>query len=732
MTMMCGIRRLVFSAAALLAFVQAGAVEGSHIRISTEETDLVLEISQDRRLYQVYFGERLKNDKDFQFLSLVTLVESGTHCPEVYPGACTESLYEPALAVTHNDGNRTSVLRYSSHETQPVDGGERTTVSLEDELYGIHVKLFYEAYYKENVIRTWSEISHGQKKPVTLWRYASSMLYFKEKEYYLTEYNSTWMMECQMMTQPLLPGKKVLDSKAGNMNGYLMQPFFELSLGKMADETSGKVLLGTLCWSGNFQFTFEIDNMNSLRLVSGINPFSADYFLPSGEVFRTPDFVFVLSSEGIGKASRDLHDWARKYQVKDGMEDRYTLLNNWENTYFDFDQEKLAGLMKEARQLGVDLFLLDDGWFGNKYPRKDDHAGLGDWQVTSQKLPGGIGELVRAASEAGVKFGIWIEPEMVNPSSELYEKHPEWAMENPGRETFYRRNQLPLDLSNPKVQDFVFGVVDGIMTSNPDVAFFKWDCNSHITNVFSPYLKANQGQMYVTHVRGIYNVLQRIRNKYPQLRMMLCSSGGGRADYELLKYFTEFWCSDNTNPVDRLYIQWGYSKFFPSKTLCAHVTEQNNRCSLKFRTDVAMMGKLGFDIGLDRLSPEQIRFCQESIVNWKRLSPVLMDGDVYRLVSPYEGNHASVLSVAKDSSHAVLFAYDILPLLMETLYPVHLQGLDPERMYMVQEINMMPGQGSSLESDRKTFSGDYLMKVGLDVFSNSPYSSRVIEITAVE
>lgn len=729
---MCGIRRLVFSAAALLAFVQAGAVEGSHIRISTEETDLVLEISQDRRLYQVYFGERLKNDKDFQFLSLVTSVESGTHCPEVYPGACTESLYEPALAVTHNDGNRTSVLRYSSHETQPVDGGERTTVSLEDELYGIHVKLFYEAYYKENVIRTWSEISHGQKKPVTLWRYASSMLHFKEKEYYLTEYNSTWMMECQMMTQPLLPGKKVLDSKAGNMNGYLMQPFFELSLGKLADETSGKVLLGTLCWSGNFQFTFEIDNMNSLRLVSGINPFSADYSLPSGEVFRTPDFVFVLSSEGIGKASRDLHDWARKYQVKDGMEDRYTLLNNWENTYFDFDQEKLAGLMKEARQLGVDLFLLDDGWFGNKYPRKDDHAGLGDWQVTSQKLPGGIGELVRAASEAGVKFGIWIEPEMVNPSSELYEKHPEWAMENPGRETFYRRNQLPLDLSNPKVQDFVFGVVDGIMTSNPDVAFFKWDCNSHITNVFSPYLKANQGQMYVTHVRGIYNVLQRIKNKYPQLRMMLCSSGGGRADYELLTYFTEFWCSDNTNPVDRLYIQWGYSKFFPSKTLCAHVTEQNNRCSLKFRTDVAMMGKLGFDIGLDRLSPDEIRFCQESIVNWKRLSPVLMDGDVYRLVSPYEGNHASVLSVAKDSSHAVLFAYDILPLLMETLYPVHLQGLDPERMYMVQEINMMPGQGSSLESDRKTFSGDYLMKVGLDVFSNSPYSSRVIEITAVE
>ena len=449
-------------------------------------------------------------------------------------------------------------------------------------------------------------------------------------------------------------------------------------------------------------------------------------------MFRTPDFVFVLSSEGIGKASRDLHDWARKYQVKDGMEDRYTLLNNWENTYFDFDQEKLAALMKEARQLGVDLFLLDDGWFGNKYPRKDDHAGLGDWQVTSQKLPGGIGELVRAASEAGVKFGIWIEPEMVNPSSELYEKHPEWAMENPGREPFYRRNQLPLDLSNPKVQDFVFGVVDGIMISNPDVAFFKWDCNSHITNVFSPYLKANQGQMYVTHVRGIYNVLQRIRNKYPQLRMMLCSSGGGRADYELLKYFTEFWCSDNTNPVDRLYIQWGYSKLCPSKTLCAHVTEQNNRCSLKFRTDVAMMGKLGFDIGLDRLSSDEIRFCQESIVNWKRLSPVLMDGDVYRLVSPYEGNHASVLSVAKDSSHAVLFAYDILPLLMETLYPVHLQGLDPERMYMVQEINMMPGQGSSLESDRKTFSGDYLIKVGLDVFSNSPYSSRVIEITAVE
>lgn len=463
---------------------------------------------------------------------------------------------------------------------------------------------------------------------------------------------------------------------------------------------------------------------------SAINPFASNYELRSGEVFKTPEFVFTFSNEGTGKASRNIHAWARKYQLKDGMGGRLTLLNNWENTGFNFNEQILGDLMKEAKHLGVDLFLLDDGWFANKYPRQNDRAGLGDWEVTHNKLPGGIPALVKAAQDAGVKFGIWIEPEMVNPKSELFEKHPEWAIHLPNREIYYYRNQLVLDMSNPKVQDYVFGVVDRIMTENPEVAFFKWDCNSPITNVYSPYLKEKQNQLYINHVRGIYNVFERVKEKYPDVPMMLCSGGGARCDYEALKYFTEFWCSDNTDPVERLYIQWGFSQLFPAKAMCAHVTSWNRKTSVKFRTDVASMCKLGFDMGLKELSKEEMAYCVQAVANFKRLQTVILDGDQYRLVSPYEGNHMSVMYVGQDQAKAVLYAYDINPRFQEKLFPVKLQGLDPAKMYKVEEINLRPGRKSNLNANGKVFSGDYLMKAGLPVFTTGQNRSRVVEITA--
>lgn len=506
-------------------------------------------------------------------------------------------------------------------------------------------------------------------------------------------------------------------------------PFFELGLGSEPRENEGDVLLGTIGWTGNFRFTFEVDNAGNLRVISGINPYASTYELKPGEIFTTPEFIFTLSDGGTGKASRSLHDWARNYQLKDGHGDRLTLLNNWENTGFDFDEPKLEELMKETKHLGVDMFLLDDGWFGNKYPRKDDRAGLGDWEATHSKLPHGVPHLVKAAGEAGVKFGIWIEPEMVNPKSELIEKHPDWAIRLPNRETYYYRSQLVLDLSNPDVQDYVFKVVDDLMTENPDLAFFKWDCNSPITNVYSPYLKEKQEQLYIDHVRGVYTVFRRVKEKYPDVPMMLCSGGGARCDYEALKYFTEFWCSDNTDPVERLYIQWGFSQFFPAKAMCAHVTSWNKNTSVKFRTDVAMMCKLGFDLGLKELKPEELAFCQEAVANYKRLKPVIFDGDQYRLASPYESNHMAVMYAAKDKRKAIVYAYDIHPRFSEKLFPVKLQGLDPARFYRVEEINRMPGSPSSFAVQGQVFSGDYLMKAGLPVFTASPTHSRVIEIT---
>ena len=727
-------KNIVLTAMLLLLTTTMNSMEKKLIRISTDRTDLVLQVAENGRLYQSYLGEKLRHASDMEALSWdVHAATDGSVSQrgwEVYSGSGNEDFFEPAVTIIHNDGNPSTWLYYVSSAQQPVPGGMQTDIILRDDQYPVEVILHYVAYARENVIKTWSEIRHKEKKPIQLSTYASTMLYFCRNTYYLTEFSGDWAKEVQMSSQQLQPGKKILDTKLGSRAAMYMQPFFMLGLDQPANERQGEVLMGTIGWTGNFRTTFEVDNAGNLRVIPSINPYASVYSLQPDEVFTTPEFIFTLSTQGTGQGSRDLHDWGRRYQLKDGMGDRMTLLNNWENTYFNFDQAKLESLMGEAKELGVDLFLLDDGWFGNKHPRNNDHAGLGDWEVNLQKLPGGIQALTKAAKEAGVKFGIWIEPEMVNPKSELFERHPDWAIHYPNRKTYYYRNQLVLDLSNPEVQDYVYNVVDKLLRENPELAYFKWDCNSPITNVYSPYLKEHQGQLYIDHVRGVYNVMHRVKENHPDIPMMLCSGGGGRCDYEALKYFTEFWCSDNTDPVERLYIQWGFSHFFPAKAMCAHVTSWNKTASVKFRTDVASMCKLGFDISLKEMSADELNYCCQAVINWKRLKPVILEGTQYRLVSPYESHHMAINYVDTSQVKAVLFAYDLYPRYQEKLLPVKLQGLDPNKMYRVEEINLMSGRKSHMKGHGKTFSGDYLMKIGLEVFGSQPMQSHVVEFTA--
>ncbi len=729
-------KHLITTVVLALLAIHLNANEMKQIRISTDHTDLVLQVAPNGRLYQSYLGAKLLNEADLKDLAWsVHAASDGSVSQrgwEVYSGSGNEEFFEPALAVTHNGGNPSTWLYYVSSDTHPVEGGVQTDIVLRDDKYPVEVTLHYVAYPREDVIKTWTSIRHAEKKPVVLSAYASTMLYFCREAYYLTEFSSDWAKEAQMSTQPLLFGKKVIDTKLGSRAAMHTHPFFIVGLDQPAHERQGEVLMGTLGWTGNFRFTFEVDNVGNLRIIPSINPYASAYKLAADEVFTTPEFIFTLSTEGTGQGSRNLQAWARNYQLKDGKGARLTLLNNWENTGFNFNQDILADLMKEAKDLGVDMFLLDDGWFGNKYPRKDDHAGLGDWDVTHDKLPGGIRALTDAAREAGVKFGLWIEPEMVNPKSELFEKHPEWAIHYPNRNMYYYRNQLVLDLSNPDVQDYVYGIVDKLLAENPDIAYFKWDCNSPITNIYSPYLKDEQGQLYIDHVRGVYNVMKRVKEHHPDVPMMLCSGGGARCDYEALKYFTEFWCSDNTDPVERIYIQWGFSQFFPAKAMCAHVTSWNKSASVKFRTDVASMCKLGFDLGLKELSAEELLYCQQAVANWKRLQDAILEGEQYRLVSPYESNHMALNYVNRNQSKAVLFAYDVYPRYQEKLLSVKLQGLDPHKRYKVEEINLMPDARATLPAHGKVFSGDYLMKIGLDVFGFKPMQSHVVELTEVE
>ena len=700
----------------------AHAIEKPVIKIETGNTSLIYRVGDNGRLYQSYLGKRLNHEADINHLP------QGT---EAYLTHGMEDYFEPALHIVHNDGNSSTLLKYVSHDSRNLsDGVNETVITLADDQYPVTVKLHYVTYANEDIIKTFTEISHREKKPVMLHKYASSLLHLNHDKYFLTEFAGDWSHEANVMERELAFGKKVIDTKLGARANMFVSPFFQLAIDQPSEENAGEVLVGTLGWTGNFNFTFEVDNKSQLRIISGINPYASEYSLPSGEIFRTPEFYFTYSLNGKGQASRNFHDWARRYQVKDGDQTRMTLLNNWEATYFDFDEQKLIGLMDEAKKLGVDMFLLDDGWFANKYPRSSDHQGLGDWIETADKLPNGIGRLTAEAKKHGIKFGIWIEPEMVNPKSELYEKHKDWVIHLPNREEYYFRNQMVLDLSNPAVQDYVFGVVDQLMTKYPDLAFFKWDCNSPITNIYSPYLKGKQTHLYIDYVKGLYKVLDRIKAKYPNLPMMLCAGGSGRSDYEELKYFTEFWPSDNTDPIERLFIQWGFSQVFPSKTLCAHVTTWNKDASIKFRTDVAMMCKLGFDIKMSDLNPNEQVYCRQAVTEYNRLKPVILEGDLYRLVSPYGSNHTSSMYVNKDKNQAIVFAFDVYPRYGEHILPVRLQGLEANKMYQVKEINLMPGASSSVNGNGQTFSGEYLMNVGLDLFTGYKLNSRIIEIIA--
>lgn len=710
--------KAIIITAALAAVGLTAIADTTLIPIETDATALVYAVGDNGRLYQNYFGKRLNGVADYASLP---------QGREAYLTNGMEDYFEPALHINHADGNTSTLLKYQGHTSVAIDGGTETIITLADPEYANRVALHIAAYPKENVYKSWTEIFNDEKTPIVLERYASSLLHFDALHYYLTQYDGEWAAEVRPHVQELCYGKKEVDTKLGTRASMFVSPFFQLSLNELATERQGEVLVGTLAWTGNFRFTFDVDQRGGLRVISGINPYASQYTLARGESFRTPEFIFTLSAQGQGKASRDLHDWARNYSLKNGAGDRMTLLNNWEATYFNFDQDKLVALIGEAKELGVDMFLLDDGWFGNKYPRHSDTQALGDWDVTADKLPDGIGRLTEEAKRQGIMFGLWIEPEMVSPKSELYEKHRDWVIRYPNRQEYYFRNQLVLDLSNPEVQDYVYGVVDGLMTRYPDIAFFKWDCNSPITNIYSSYEKKQQSHLYIDYVRGLYRVLDRVKAKYPDLPMMLCAGGGGRSDYEALKYFTEFWCSDNTDPIERLYIQWGYSQVFPAKAQCCHVTTWNRDASVKFRVNVAMMGKMGFDINLHDLSDSELAYCKQAIKDYKAMKPLVYNGDQYRILSPHEGDHAATMYVGKDRRSAVLFVFDIFPRYDERLFPVRLDGLDPEATYAVREINRADGSAS----DVRTYSGAYLMNAGLPLLTTSKLSSRVYEINSL-
>jgi alpha-galactosidase len=701
------------------------------ISIETNKNALVLQADKKHDLNTIYFGAKLADSKEYSNLAAAYGKDNdySGQMASAYTPAGSRNLLEPAIQVIHADGNYSLDLQYVSSKVEHIsDDITLTSILLKDPAYNFEVTLFYKAYFKDDVIEQWSNIRHSEKGNVTLQKFASANLYLKAPTFWLTQYHGDWAKEMRPEETQITHGIKTLDTKLGTRANLFQPSVFMVSLDKPATEDDGTVMYGGLEWSGNFRTDLELDPENNLRIISGINNYASPYQLKPNEDFVTPAFWYTLSRNGKGEASRNVQHWARNYKILDGKGSRLTLLNNWESTYFDFDETKLAALLKDTKKLGVDLFLLDDGWFGNKYPRNGDHTALGDWEETKTKLPNGIASLVKGAQDNGVKFGIWIEPEMVSPKSELYEKHPDWVIKQPKRDEYYYRNQLVLDLSNPAVQDFVYGIVDNLFTKNPALAYIKWDCNAVIYNAYSAHLK-NQSQFYVDYVRGLYKVLERIRAKYPKVPMMLCSGGGGRVDYAALQYFTEFWPSDNTDPLERIFIQWEYSYFYPALSSSNHVTDWS-KLPIKFRTDVAMMGKLGFDIVISKLGESDMQFVQGAVKTFNNIKAVVWHGDQYRLLNPRENSVASIAYVNEAKTTAIMFNYLVNYRYGEGIsMPIKLKGLDAGKQYKVKEINLYPGTKSGI-SEGKTYTGDFLMKVGINPKVNSGRTSVILQIDA--
>lgn len=522
-----------------------------------------------------------------------------------------------------------------------------------------------------------------------------------------------------MAEEKLGYGLKVLDSKLGVRAHQFRAPWLLLSKGGPLQEDEGEVFGGSLAWSGSFRFAFEVLPNGELQTLCGVNPFASAYKLAPGEAFETPKMIWAWSDRGAGDLSRKLHRYIRREVIRDGDEPRAVLLNNWESTYFDFDEGKIVSLFEGAREIGLDLFLLDDGWFGQKYPRNDDTQGLGDWTPDPRKLPNGIGALTRAAKEKGLRFGLWFEPEMVNPRSELFEKHPEWLIRQPKRQIELQRNQMVLDLTNPEVREFVFDVIEGTLSRNPGISYIKWDCNRYITQPGSPYLHRDmQENLQVDYVRGLYAVMEKVATSYPDVQIMMCSGGGGRVDLGAMRFAHELWPSDMTDPVRRLFIQWGFSYFMPAIAVANHVT-LSGESSLKFAFDVAFSGRLGMDVDLDKLSKADREVARSAVAVYKEIRELVQLGDLYRLESPYAGPRSSLMYVKENG--AVVFLYSLGDSPPACL---RLKGIVPSCSYSVREINVAT-EGLDLNSN---LSGRALIEGGLPVPALGPCESAVFHL----
>ena len=715
--------------------MMAAVVAVAQVRIATPGTEMVLKAQQGEELQIQYFGGKLSDD------DVKVLEAAGVANHNAYPPYGLWCASEASLCVTHADGNLSTVLKVEQVSVEEEPTAEVTRIRLKDTVYPFYVTVCYRAYRDVDMIETWTEIENLEKKPVKLTRFDSGYLPFRVGDVWMSHLHGTWAAEGRLVQEPLERGMKVIKNKDGTRNSHTDHAEVMFSLDGKPQENAGRVIGAALCYSGNYELRVDTRDTDYHQFYAGINPDNATYTLAPKEVFKTPELALTFSDEGLSGASRNFHRWGRKYRMAHGDKERKILLNSWEGVYFNINEPGMDQMMADIASMGGELFVMDDGWFGVKYPRLTDNCALGDWEVDRNKLPNGIGWLVEQAHKHGIKFGIWIEPEMANTTSELFEKHPEWVLKAPERDLVTGRGgtQLVLDLCNPEVQDFIFKIVDDLLTENPEIDYIKWDANMPVTNHGSQYLpKDRQSHLDVEYHRGFAAVCDRIRAKYPDVTIQACASGGGRANWGVMPWFDEFWVSDNTDALQRVYMQWGTSYFFPAIAMASHISATPNHTvfrttSLKYRIDVAMSGRLGMEIQPRNMTQEERDLCRKAIEEYKGIRPVVQFGDIYRLVSPYDGhNMASLMYVSPEKSEAVFYWWKTETFYDDHLPRVKMAGLDPDRMYRVHELNRI--DNVPLPYEGLVFSGKFLMENGLEIplkhivdyHKQDDWSSRVL------
>jgi alpha-galactosidase len=681
-------------------------------RIDTDRSTYAFGVNATGSLESIYWGAHLQSSDPLAMAKTGTdwppFETDADKLPQEFGGWGGGMYVEPALKVSYPDGNRDVVLHYVSHTIAPSG----LDVVLKDISRELYVTLHYSADSVTGVIGRSATIENKTGQTLMIEQAAAGSVALPAGDHFwLNHLTGRWADEFNLQQQQITAGKIVLDSRRGS-TGQQNSPWFAIERTASTDEEHGDVWFGALAWSGSWNITVEQDVMHRVRVTGGFSPFDFGYALAPGESLKTPVMYVGFTSDGMGEASRLLHRFELTRILPQAPRPRVrpVLYNSWEATTYHVDEAGQEELAEKAASIGVERFVMDDGWFGQ---RKDQTAGLGDWYVNPKKFPNGLKPLIDKVHSLGMDFGLWVEPEMVNPDSDLYRNHPDWVLNFTGRPRSESKDQLVLNLARPDVRKYIFNFLDKLLSEN-DLAFIKWDYNRNWSEPGWPAVAADeQKRVYVDYIDNLYSIIRELRTKHPKVEIEACSGGGGRVDLGMMGLVDEFWTSDNTDPFDRLLIQDGFSHAYTPGTMMAWVTDSpsfvdQRVTSLDYRFLSAMEGSLGLGANLSKWTPEEFATAKEWIADYKKIRQTVQQGSLYRLVSPGHGSEESATeSVSLDKKQAILFAF--LHSSSNTLaYPtIQLKGLEPDTIY-----SLRPLRGASSDGPAKA-SGRYWMGHGI-------------------